>query len=96
MVCWARDVGQSLEAYIIEKGQLLPVELFKNKGKLSHSISIEFDFFSVLERPERPLKLIKYDEVKKIIYVPVIGKDGVVRELFTQYRFNGKYFEVLK
>jgi len=90
-----RDSGQSLEAYTIEKGQLLPVELFKNRAKLSHSISIEFDFFSVVERPERPLKLIKYDEVKKIIYVPVIGKEGAVTELFTQYRFNGKYFEAI-
>jgi hypothetical protein len=90
------DAGQSLDAFTIEQNELRPVELFNTKGKMSTSISFEFDFFSVVERPERPLKLIKYDEQKKIISVPVIAKNGAVTELFTRYRFNGKYFEVLK
>lgn len=90
------DVGQSIEAFSIEQNQLQPVELFNTKGKMSSSVSFEFDFFSVVEHEERPLKLIKYDEQKKLIAVPVIGKNGAVTELFTQYRFNGKYFEVLK
>lgn len=90
------DAGQSVEAFTIMQNELRPVELFKNQEKLSSSISFEFDFFSVVGHPERPLKLIKYDEKKKIISVPVIGKDGAVTELFTRYRFNGKYFEVLK
>lgn len=90
------DAGQSLEAFTIEQNELRPVELFNTKGKMSSSISFEFDFFSVVERPERPLKLIKYDEQKKIISVPVISKNGAVKELFTRYRFNGKYFEEVK
>lgn len=90
------DAGQSLDAFTIEQNELRPVELFNTKGKMSTSISFEFDFFSVVERPERPLKLIKYDEQKKIISIPVIAKDRAVTELFTRYRFNGKYFEVLK
>lgn len=90
------DAGQSLDAYTIEQNELRPVELFNTKGKMSTSISFEFDFFSVVERPERPMKLIKYDEQKKIISMPVIAKNGAVTELFTRYRFNGKYFEVLK
>lgn len=89
------DAGQSIEAFSIVQNQLQPVELFNTKGKMSTSISFEFDFFSVVEHPERPLKLIKYDEKKKVISVPVIEKDGAVAELFTRYRFNGKYFEVL-
>lgn len=90
------DAGQSLEAFSIEQNELRPVELFNTKGKMSNSISFEFDFFSVVERPERPLKLIKYDEKKKVISIPVISENGAVTELFTRYRFNGKYFEVLK
>ncbi len=90
------DAGQSLDAYTIEQNELRPVELFNTKGKMSTSISFEFDFFSVVERPERPLKLIKYDEQKKIISIPVIAKNGAVTELFTRYRFNGKYFEEVK
>lgn len=86
------DAGQSLDAFTIEQNELRPVELFNTKGKMSTSISFEFDFFSVVERLERPLKLIKYDEQKKIISIPVIAKDGAVTELFTRYRFNGKYF----
>lgn len=90
------DAGQSVEAFTIEQNELRPVELFNTKGKMSTSISFEFDFFSVVEHPERPLKLIKYDEQKKIISIPVIAKDGAVTELFTRYRFNGKYFEALE
>jgi len=63
---------------------------------MSSSISFEFDFYSVVDHPERPLKLIKYDEQKKMIYIPVIAKNGAVTELFTRYQHNGKYFEVLK
>ena len=90
------DAGQSLDAYTIEQNELRPVELFNTKGKMSSSISFEFDFLSVVERPERPLKLIKYNEQKKIISIPVIAKNGAVTELFTRYRFNGKYFEEVK
>ena len=90
------DAGQSVEAFTIMQNGLRPVELFNTKGKMSTSISFEFDFFSVVEHPERPLKLIRYDEKKKVISVPVIAENGAVTELFTRYRFNGKYFEVLK
>ena len=90
------DAGQSVEAFTIEQNELRPVELFNTKGKMSTSISFEFDFFSVVDHPERPLKLIRYDEKKKVISVPVIAENGAVTELFTRYRFNGKYFEVLK
>lgn len=90
------DAGQSLDAFTIEQNELRPVELFKIKGKMSTSISFEFDFFSVVDHEERPLKLIKYDEKKKIISVPVIEKNGAVTELFTRYRFSGKYFEALE
>lgn len=87
------DAGQSLQAYTIEQNELQSVELFKTKEKMSTSISFEFDFFSVVDRPERPLKLIKYDEKKKTISVPVIAENRAVTEVFTRYRFNGKYFE---
>ncbi|MDX2068544.1 MAG: hypothetical protein SFV55_08970 [Haliscomenobacter sp.] len=90
------DAGQSLEAFFIEQNELRLVELFNIKGKMSTSISFEFDFYSVVEHPERPLKLIKYDEQKKIIAIPVIANNGAVTELFSRYRFNGRYFEMLK
>jgi hypothetical protein len=90
------DAGQSIEAFSIVQNQLQPVELFNTKGKMSTSISFEFDFFSVVEHPERPLKLIKYDEKKNVISIPVIAENAAVTELFTRYRFNGKYFEELK
>jgi hypothetical protein len=59
-------------------------------------ISVEFDFFSVVDRPERPLKLIKFDKTKTIIYIPVVYEDGKVTDKFIQYKFNGKYFEKYK
>ncbi len=54
------------------------------------------DAFTIEQNELRPVELIKYDEQKKIISIPVIAKNGAVTELFTRYRYNGKYFEVFK
>ena len=61
------DVSQSIKVVTIENNSINDsVKLIKTKEGLVNSISFEFDFFSVVDRPERPLKLIKYDNEKRL------------------------------
>ena len=93
----SKDAAQSIEVFSVENEELKKnVKLIKTPEGMTGSITIEFDFFSVVDRPERPLKLIKFDKNKKIIYIPVVYEDGKVTDKFIQYKFNGKYFEKYK
>ena len=92
-----KDAAQSIEAFSIENSNLnKQVKLVKTAKGMTNRIGFEFDFFSVVDRPERPLKLIKYDKNKKIIYIPIVYEGGKVTDKFIQYKFNGKYFEKYK
>jgi len=68
------------------------IELIKTKDGLTNYILVECDL-SKNDIPERPIRLIKYDEDKKIIYIPIIFEDGTVTDRFILYKFNGQYFE---
>ena len=93
----SKDIGQSIHVFTIEKGKLNQnVKLIKTSGGMTSTISVGFDFFSVVDRPERPVRVIKYDKTKKIIYIAVVHQDGKVTDKFIQYKFNGKYFEKYK
>jgi len=89
-----KDIRESISGFSIENGTLndtLP--MFKTKKRLLNSIDVDFDFFSVVDRPERPVKLIKYDPAKKIVYIPVVEENGRVTDRFILYQFKGRYFE---
>ena len=77
-----KDASQSIAVYTIQDNKLVDtVKLFKTKTKYLNTIDVEFDFFSVVDRPERPLELITYDEKRKIIYIPVVNdKDAVINK----------------
>lgn len=92
-----KDVVASIQVFRIENGKLNQnVKLIKTPSGMTSIISVEFDFFSVVDRPERPVRVIKYDKTKKIIYIAVVHEDGKVTDKFIQYKFNGKYFEKYK
>ncbi|HEU5165539.1 MAG TPA: hypothetical protein VFU29_08380, partial [Chitinophagaceae bacterium] len=96
-----KDVGESIQIFAIEKGKLNQnVKLIKTPSGMTSIISVEFDFFSVVDRTERPVRVIKYDKNKKIIHIPVVYEDGKVSEKFIQYNStenilrNIKYNEI--
>ena len=92
-----RDAVQSIQIFTIENDSLNDtIKLIKTKNGFVNSIDVDFNFFSVVDRPERPLKLIKYDSERKIIYVPIVYEDGKVTDRFILYKFTGKYFEHIK
>jgi hypothetical protein len=93
----SKDVGESIRVFAIENGVLNKnVKLIKTTTGMTGTIEVYFDFFSGVDRPERPVRVIKYDKNKKIIYIPVVYEDGKVTNKFIQYKFNGNYFEKYK
>ena len=92
-----RDHMQAINICTIEGDTLNnSVALIKNRDTLLSSIIVEYNFMSVVNRPERPLRLIKYDVDKKIIYIPIVLDNGDVTDRFILYQFKGNYFECIE
>lgn len=90
----SKDAYETISVFAIEGDTLNDkVKLIKTKSGLNNSISFDYDFFSVASRPERPIRLIKYDAEKKIIYIPIVLEDGDVTNRYILYQFTGQYFE---
>lgn len=91
-----KDARQSIATYSINNGKLVDsIKLFKTKTKRLNRIDVDFDFFSVVDRPERPLQLITYDDSQKIIYIPVVDDKGQVTNKNILYQLKGTYFEFI-
>jgi hypothetical protein len=89
----SKDLSQSISVMSINGGNLVDtVKLFKTKTRLLNKIDISFDFFSVVDRPERPLELITYDDRLKIVYIPLVNENGVVSEKNLIYQLKDNYF----
>jgi hypothetical protein len=92
-------VGQSISVVRIDGDKLIPDDkLIRTASGLNNSINFSYDFFSVVDHPERPVKLFFYDEAKQAFRFPIVIEDqktpqGRVTNKFITYRFNGKYFE---
>lgn len=92
------DHYQSANLYKI-KGKLLEnkVKFIKTKSGLTGSLGFEYNFFSIVDREERPVKLIKYDKKTQTLKIPVVINNrefpnGKVTDKFISYRFDGSYF----
>ena len=89
---------QSIDLFKIENSALNDrIKLFKTKSGLQNSIGFQYNFFSVVDRPERPIKLILFDDKTKTVKIPVVIQKtendyGDVTDRFINYKFNGKYF----
>lgn len=97
-----QDFYQNLRLLKVGKNDLNDdVKLFKTKSGLTDSIGFGYNFFSVVDRKERPIKLILYDRNTKTFKFPVVIEDekfpnGRVTDKFISYKFNGMYFEKVK
>jgi hypothetical protein len=87
-----KNAYEKVSVYTISNDTLNDkVKLIKTRSGLNNSISFEYDFFSVADRPERGL--IKYDTDKRTLYIPVVLENGKVTNGYILYQFNGQYFE---
>jgi hypothetical protein len=90
--------GQSIEAFRIDGEKFVHgVKIFRTGSGMTGSIRFSFDFFSVVDHPERPIKLFYFDEGKKSFRFPVVIEDkktpqGRVTDKYITYRFDGKQF----
>lgn len=91
--------AQDLNVFRIEGEKLnSKLKLIRTKKGLTNSVGFGYDFFSVVDHPERPVKLFFFDEEKKSFRFPVVIEEkdrpgqGRVTNKFITYRFNGKYF----
>lgn len=71
--------------------------LIRTAEGMQNYLGIDYDFFSVVDREERPIKLILFDKLSRSIMVPVVVADkefpdGRVTDRFDTYKFNGRYF----
>lgn len=90
--------GQTLKTVRIVNGALdMDAKLIRTGEGLTNSVGFAYDFFSVVDRPERPVKLFKFNEARKEFSFPVVIEDektqqGRVTNKMIAYRFNGKNF----
>lgn len=94
------DKSQSLQVLAIENKKVIHPEIIKT-STLTSSLGFAYDFFSVANRPERPIQLFEYDDKSKIIRFPVVVEDpefpsGKVTDKKIKYRFDGQYFQRVK
>ena len=93
-----QDHGQSADLYQIAGSELKDkVKLIKTKSGLTDTLNFGYNFFSIVDRSERPVKLISFDRKTKTLKIPVVIEDkefpnGRVTNRFISYRFDGKYF----
>lgn len=90
-----QDVSQSIKIIQIENDKIKQVPLIKLGKNLISSIELNYNYFSV-EDTIRPLELIKYNDKKKEILIPVIAKNGDVTSGFLKYRFDGEFFKIIE
>ncbi len=91
-----KDHAQSVQAYTIDKGKLNnQVKIFKTSKELLNTIHFYFDFFSVVDRKERPIQLIQYNDKKKCLYIPVVNEAGTVSNSFLVYSLKGNYLKYI-
>lgn len=86
-----KDASQSIFAYKITKNKLNLTETFKTKKQSLSSIHCEFDFFSVVDRPERPVELITLKN--NVLNIPLINEKGIVTHKNLVYKWNGTNFK---
>ncbi len=90
--------GQSVKTIKIIGDDLdLDAKLIRTAAGLTNSVGFGYDFFSVVDRKERPIKLFEFNEAKKEFRFPVVIEDektpqGRVTDKFITYRFNGTHF----
>ena len=65
--------GQSIKLYRVGIRSLSEnVKLIKTKAGLTNSLRFAYDFFSVADRKERPIKLFRYDKKSRSIKFPIV------------------------
>lgn len=91
------EYAQGVKVFCIEDKDLnIGVRLFKTAGGLTNEMGFKYNFLTVANRPERPAKLIYYDNDDEKLHLTVVQQDGKVTRDIITWQFTGKYFEQVK
>lgn len=91
-----KDARQSIAVYRVDKSRLITTDaLFRTKRESFARIDVDFDFSSVVDRPERPLQLITYDAKQKIVAIPVVNDEGKVSNRRILYQLTADHFQFI-
>lgn len=94
----SQDNSQSADLFRIDGNSLNDkVKLIKTKSGLTNTLNFNYNFFSVVDRKERPIRLISFDKKTNTLKIPVVIEDkefpnGRVTNKSISYQFNGTYF----
>lgn len=81
---------QHINAYKIGTENLQSAAVFKTKTNTLDKISVEYDFFSVVDRPERPVELITLEN--NILKIALVDDKQNVTNKNLIYEWNGDVF----
>lgn len=88
-----KDHYQGVKLFTIENSTLKDkVRLFKTRTGVKNELGFSFNFFSVANRSERPVKLIYYEEDEQKLSLPEVMQDGKVTKKMMVYQFDGENF----
>ncbi|QQS41237.1 MAG: hypothetical protein IPM63_18040 [Acidobacteriota bacterium] len=97
--------AQAIEAMKIDGNKLKrEVKVFETEEGLSGELWIEYDFFTVVDRKERPIRLFEFDPETKTLRHPYIDEEieghpgqGKVTDKWVTYKFtDGRFRKVDK
>lgn len=87
------QMNQTIENFTINNGELVDTtNLFKTSSRGYPSIGFSYNFFSVMDREERPLRLIVVDEKNRRVLIPIVIGEGEVTNRFIVYQWDGNQF----
>lgn len=81
---------QHINAYKINSENIEPAAVFKTKTDTLEHIHVEFDFFSVVDRPERPVELITLEN--NMLKIALVDEQQNVTNKNLIYEWNGDLF----
>ena len=90
--------GQGIHAFRIIGDKLdRKAKVIRTSSGITDSINFSYDFFSVVDHPERPVRLFSYNDSNRSFRFPIVIEDsktpqGRVTNRYITYRFDGKYF----
>ncbi|MBA5792264.1 hypothetical protein H1R17_07890 [Flavobacterium sp. xlx-214] len=81
---------QYVDAYKIGTENLIKTPVFKTKTKTLDKIAVDYDFFSVVDRPERPVELITFNN--NILKIALVDDNQNVTTKNLIYEWNEDLF----
>lgn len=94
-----RDCYQAVHIFDFEKDKFEPTfKKIKTKSGITNVLGFSYDFFSVIDKKERPVKLIEYNQMLQTISIPLVDVSGKVTSKRIIYKYDGDYFvkEIIK